>query len=119
VADVLNQCERAGLVVQLAHGTVVTGHGYVLAVGDSRLGARWQARPRLPAPGDDDEELGVVITWRADEPPACDEHGALADAPLPGPDAAVVMLEHLRDVHGKNVAAALAKLAGRRDEAAT
>jgi hypothetical protein len=44
VADALNQCERAGLVIRLAHGTVVTGHGYVLAVGDSRLGARWQAR---------------------------------------------------------------------------
>jgi hypothetical protein len=28
------------------------------------------------------------------------------------------MLEHLRDVHGKNVAGALAKLTGRRDAGA-
>jgi hypothetical protein len=56
VADALNACERAGLVVQLAHGTVVTGHGYVLPVGDPRLGARWQARTLLPAPGSSDEE---------------------------------------------------------------
>ena len=50
VADALNACERAGLVIRLAHGTVVTGHGYVLAVGDPRLGARWQARTRMPHP---------------------------------------------------------------------
>ena len=50
VADALNQCERAGIAVQLVHGTAVTGHGYVLAVGDARLGARWQARARLPHP---------------------------------------------------------------------
>lgn len=50
VADALNQCERAGVPVQLTHGTVVTEHGYVLAVGDGRLGHRWQARPRIPGP---------------------------------------------------------------------
>jgi len=56
VADALNACERAGIMVRLAHGTVVTGHGYVLAVGDPRLGARWQARTRLPPPGSDNGE---------------------------------------------------------------
>jgi hypothetical protein len=61
----------------------------------------------------------VVITWRADRPPSCAEHGPLAARPLPGPGAAVVLLEHLRDDHGKNVALALAKLTARRDEAAT
>lgn len=58
VADALNQCERAGVMVRLAHGTVVTEYGYVLAVGDPRLGARWQARTRLDPPGSDDEEAG-------------------------------------------------------------
>jgi hypothetical protein len=50
VADALNACERAGVTIRLAHGSVVTGHGYVLAVGEPRLGSRWQARTRLPAP---------------------------------------------------------------------
>lgn len=54
----------------------------------------------------------MIITWQPGRPPACDEHGQLADEPLPGADGAIVMLEHLRDVHGKNVDGALAKLAG-------
>jgi len=59
VADALNACERAGVTIRLAHGSVVTGHGYVLAVGDPRLGARWQARTRLPLPSvGDGEEAG-------------------------------------------------------------
>jgi hypothetical protein len=55
----------------------------------------------------------VVITWRADRPPACAVHGPLADRPLPGAGAAVVMLEHLRDAHGKQVDGALARLTAR------
>lgn len=47
VADALNRCERAGITVQLVHGTAITDHGYVMATGDPRLGTRWQARPRL------------------------------------------------------------------------
>jgi hypothetical protein len=57
VADVLNQCERARLVVRLAHGTVVTEYGYVLPVGDGRLGSRWQARNRLRPAGIGDGEV--------------------------------------------------------------
>jgi len=59
-----------------------------------------------------------VITWRADRPPVCGVHGPLTDAPLPGAGAAVVMLEHLRDAHGKTVDGALAKLTGRPAEGA-
>lgn len=55
----------------------------------------------------------MVITWRADRPPACDDHGRLADRPLPALDAAVVMLVHLRDVHGKNVGKTLESLTAR------
>lgn len=60
----------------------------------------------------------MVITWRADRPPECGTHGPLAEYPLPPLDAATLMLEHLRDYHGKNVALALEQLAARRDGAA-
>ena len=49
VADALNQCERHGLVVDLEKDGVITTRGYVLPVGDSRLGSRWAARMRTPS----------------------------------------------------------------------
>lgn len=48
VADALNQCERNGLAVDLEHGAALTARGYVLPVGDARLGSRWTVRNRLP-----------------------------------------------------------------------
>ena len=59
VADALNECERAGMAVDLAGGAVMTPRGYVMAVGDDRLGHRWQARTRLwtpLSPPDDGDE---------------------------------------------------------------
>lgn len=56
----------------------------------------------------------MVITWRGNRPPACDQHGRLADAPLPYLDVATLMLEHLRDCHGKNVTLALEQMLDRR-----
>ena len=56
----------------------------------------------------------MVITWRGDRPPACDTHGPLAGRRLPYLDAATLMLEHLRDYHGKNVTLALGQLLDRR-----
>ena len=50
VADALNDCERAGITVDLAAGAVMTPRGYVKAIGDGRLGNRWQARTRLWTP---------------------------------------------------------------------
>jgi len=50
VADALNALENAGITVDLAGGAVMTGRGYVMAVGDGRLGHRWQARTRLWTP---------------------------------------------------------------------
>jgi hypothetical protein len=47
VADALNQCERHGLAVDLEHGAALTVRGYVLPVGDARLGSRWAVRSRL------------------------------------------------------------------------
>jgi hypothetical protein len=61
VADALNALEIAGITVELAGGAVMTHRGYVMAVGDDRIGCRWQARTRLWTPlqppddsGDDD-----------------------------------------------------------------
>ena len=56
VADALNACERAGMPASLDYGVVVTEHGYVLPMGDPRLGNRWQARPKVPAPGSDGDD---------------------------------------------------------------
>ena len=50
VADALNRCERHGLVVDLERDGVITSQGYILPVGDARLGTRWAVRARLPAP---------------------------------------------------------------------
>jgi len=60
VADALNALENAGMAVDLAGGAVMTPRGYVMAVGDDRLGHRWQARTRLwtplqPADDSDDD----------------------------------------------------------------
>ena len=59
VADALNALENAGITVDLAGGAVMTERGYVMAVGDGRLGNRWQARTRLWTPlqpGDSDDD---------------------------------------------------------------
>ena len=50
VADALNALENAGITVDLAGGAVMTPRGYVMALGDDRLGNRCQARTRLWAP---------------------------------------------------------------------
>lgn len=58
VAEALNQCERAGVTVDPDHGAVSTRYGYVIAVGDARLGGRWAVRQKIPAgneKGDDDD----------------------------------------------------------------
>jgi len=56
VAGALNACEAAGIIVQLAHGAVITDEGYVFAVGAA--GGRWAARSRtltgFPAADGDD-----------------------------------------------------------------
>jgi hypothetical protein len=52
VADALNACERYGLIVDLEHGAVLTVRGYILPVGDGRLGSRWQVRAKLPVGGE-------------------------------------------------------------------
>jgi hypothetical protein len=52
IADALNQCERYGIIVDLEHGAAMTTQGYVLPVGDCRLGSRWAVRAKLPAEGE-------------------------------------------------------------------
>ena len=52
VADALNACERSGILVSLTEGAVTTRCGYVLAVGDPRLGGRWAARMRMEHGGE-------------------------------------------------------------------
>jgi len=50
VADALNACEKAGILVQLAHGATITDQGYVLAPFDEdpgHVGQRWVARTRM------------------------------------------------------------------------
>jgi hypothetical protein len=64
VATALNACEKAGLLIQLAHGAAFSSEGYVLPVGGgelSMIGERWVARTRamteFPVPpsfGDED-----------------------------------------------------------------
>ena len=49
VADALNACERAGMVVDASNGALACRYAYILPVGDSRLGSRWAVRMRLPA----------------------------------------------------------------------
>ena len=61
VADALNALENAGITVDLAGGAVMTPRGYVMAIGDARLGSKWQARTRLwgtmsPEPGSSDDD---------------------------------------------------------------
>lgn len=52
VADALNACERHGLIVDLEKDGAVTSRGYVLPVGDGRLGSRWAVRRKLPTSGE-------------------------------------------------------------------
>lgn len=59
VADALNECERHGIVVDLEHGAALTARGYVLAVGEPRLGHRWAVRSRLD-PGDLQRQAGCM-----------------------------------------------------------
>ena len=63
VAEALNACERHGLAVDLEHGAALTARGYVLPVGDSRLGSRWAVRSRLEA----DADLATTSGLRAPE----------------------------------------------------
>ena len=42
------------LAVDLEHGAALTSRGYVLPVGDARLGSRWAVRTRLEAAEDDE-----------------------------------------------------------------
>lgn len=50
LADALNACEKAGLLVYLADGAAITNEGYALPVGGagevSMIGERWVARTR-------------------------------------------------------------------------
>jgi hypothetical protein len=50
LADALNACEKAGLLVGLADGAAITNEGYVLPVGGAgectMIGERWVARTR-------------------------------------------------------------------------
>ena len=62
VARALNDCEAAGLPVQLAHGAVVSDAGYVFRIvlphQPAFRGESWQVRSRMltefPVPGGDD-----------------------------------------------------------------
>ena len=63
VADALNACEAAGILVGLAHGALISNQGYVLPVGGGEYvhaGERWAARTRtmteFPGPAGDDED---------------------------------------------------------------
>ena len=64
VADALNMCERHGIIVDLDHGAALTTRGYVMAVGDPRLGHRWAVRTRL------DPEAPTRVTGTAEVSPA-------------------------------------------------
>jgi hypothetical protein len=65
VARALNDCEQAGLLVQVAHGAVITDAGYVLRIvlphEPGFAGDLWQVRTRqlteFPADGGDDDDL--------------------------------------------------------------
>jgi hypothetical protein len=48
VADALNAVENAGIGVRLAHGAVITEHGYVFPVGPDD--APWAVRTRTLTP---------------------------------------------------------------------
>jgi hypothetical protein len=53
IADALNTCERHCLIVDLERDAVMPSRGYVMPVGDGRLGRRWRVRQRLePALGE-------------------------------------------------------------------
>jgi hypothetical protein len=52
----------------------------------------------------------MLVTWQPGKPVSCDEHGQISDSPPGKFEGAILMLEHLQDAHGQNVAAALAKV---------
>ena len=56
VADALNAAENAGIRVRLAHGAVMTEHGYVFPVGpdDAPWAVRTRALTEFPVSGDED-----------------------------------------------------------------
>ena len=60
VAEALNACERAGIAVDLEHGAALTSRGYILPVGEGRLGSRWAVRTRLENPDDQQRQAGRV-----------------------------------------------------------
>jgi hypothetical protein len=53
IAEALNALERAGITADVDHDAVSTRFGYVLPVGDGRLGSRWAVRPKLDSGGPD------------------------------------------------------------------
>jgi hypothetical protein len=53
VADALNGCEQAGMVVRLRHGIVMTREGYVLPLGEGKWGARTMTYTEFGLIGDD------------------------------------------------------------------
>ena len=56
VADALNAAENAGMSVKLAHGAVITEHGYVFPVGpdDAPWAVRTRALTPFPVTGEED-----------------------------------------------------------------
>ena len=58
VATALNACEEAGILVKLAHGSVITASGYVFPLGELP-GERYEARTRMltqfPVPESDED----------------------------------------------------------------
>ena len=64
LADALNALERAGIIIDAPADAVMTSHGYVLPVGDGRLGARWQARTRLAVPFPQEDAPGLAPVFR-------------------------------------------------------
>ena len=55
---------------------------------------------------------GTLVSWEPGTPPSCREHGNLTPGPLPKAAGQLLMMEHLRDEHGKDgpeMAAAITK----------
>jgi hypothetical protein len=50
VADALNALERAGIICDVDHDAVSTRFGFVIPVGDPRLGHRWAVRTKTEQP---------------------------------------------------------------------
>jgi len=52
VADALNALERTGIIADLDHGALSCKYGYVVPVGDGRLGHRWAVRTKTEQRGE-------------------------------------------------------------------